>query len=87
MKIDFDALAQERQRMAMAERRRAAGQRDVDGAAGGRGRCRRDDPRVELRLDLLLELVGELAEPRPLVGRRRPERLEQAETSPPLRAR
>ena len=83
----LDALAQERQRMPMAERRRAARQRDVD-RAGRRARaCRGSDAFVERRFDLLLELVGELAE----AGARRaapmPSAFSSAETSPPLRAR
>ena len=65
----LDALAQERQRMAVAERRAAARQRDVD-RAGRRPRVVRcGEALVELRFDLLFEIVGELAEPRPRVGR------------------
>ena len=72
----------------MADARRAAGQRDVDGACGrtassaaasaarrARSRCRS------------LSCVGELAEPRPLVGRRAAERLQQRRHQPALAAR
>ncbi len=63
-------LAQQAERMAMPEHRRAAGQRDVHGAGGA---PRRGERRLALGdggLDGLLELVGEPSQ-RPLrVGRR-----------------
>ena len=83
----LDPLPQQRQRMAMAERRLPAR------AASGRLRRRADglrrgaDALVELRFDLLFEIVGELAEPRARLGGAEPERLQQPETSPPFRAR
>ncbi len=84
----FDSLAKDGERMAMADARPAARQRDVDRALPGRPRgAVGGQPGSELRLDLLFQLIGELAEPRPLGRRRLTERLEQAETSPPLRAR
>ena len=60
-----------RQRMAMAERRRAAGQRDVDGA-GRRAQSARARSRVlrPARFDRLLQLVGVAADVLLLVGRR-----------------
>ena len=53
----FHAVAHDGQRMAVAEARRAAGQRDVD-AAGRRGVLRRLFVGLPARLDGLLQLVG-----------------------------
>ena len=61
-----------------------ARQRDVDRARGRARRLGRGDARVEARFDLLLQLVGELAEARPLVGRRGAERLQQRGDEPAL---
>ena len=60
----FDALAQQRQRMAVAERRGPARQRDVDRVRRRARRLGRREPRVEARFDVLLELVRQLAEER-----------------------
>ena len=76
VKIALDPLAQERQRMAVAERRPRPGSVTSTAPAAGASR-RRPRAGVELRFDLLLERVGELAEARALVGRRGAERLQQ----------
>src|SRR4051812_44887005 len=68
----LDPLAQQRQRMAMADERRTPGQRDVDRAGLARairgGLRDGGEPRVDGVLDVLLESVGRLAETRTLVG-------------------
>ena len=55
----FDAVAQQRQRMAMTDERRAPRQRHVERVAGGPARQRRLRL-FEPRLDILLERVGGL---------------------------
>ena len=57
----FHAVAHDGQRMAMAEARHAAGQRDVD-AAGRRGVLRRLFVGRPARFDRLLQLVGVAAD-------------------------
>ena len=54
----LDLLAHDRQRMAMADLRRAARQRDVDRADRRFRRLERGLALVELLLDFLFELVG-----------------------------
>ena len=73
----LDPLAQQRERMAMAEQRRAARQRDVDRVAGRAARRRLREPLGQRRVDVLFELVGGLAERRALVGRRRRDVLQE----------
>ena len=84
----LDALAQQRQRVAVADARRAARQRDVDGAAGGRDCGGGLERSRRARFDVGLELVGEL---RRAAGARRaaPRRatFSRPRRSPPLRAR
>ena len=59
----FHAFADERERMAMAERGRAARQRDVDRAGWTCARARRDSSeRRPARFDRLLQFVGEAAD-------------------------
>ena len=67
----LDALAQQAQRMTVADGRRASRQRDVDRAPGRTrlGRCL--DALAEDAFDVLLGGVGELPEAGPLLGRRR----------------
>ncbi len=74
----FDALAQQRQGMAVAEGRQTPRQGHVDAAGRRPGFRRLGEPVIELRLDRLLEIVGELAEQGPHVGGGRSERLQQA---------
>ena len=73
----LDPLAHDGQRMAMAEARPAAGQRDVD-AAGGRGVLRRVFVGAPARLDRLLQLVGVAADVLLLIGRRAADQLHPA---------
>ena len=80
----FDALAQQRQGMTVAERRGPARQRDVHRVRRRARRLGRRDALVEARFDLLLQLVRQLAEERTRVGGRRPERLEQRGDEPAL---
>ena len=58
-------------------RRLPARQRDVDRAGRPGGRRRRLEPFREAGLDLLFQLVGQLAEARTLLGRGRAQRLQQ----------
>ena len=55
----FHAVADNRQRMAMAERRRPPRQRHVDRARGPLGRYRHGLMRGPARLDRLLQFIGE----------------------------
>jgi hypothetical protein len=77
----LDALAQQRERMPVADERRTAGQRDVDGVGPALALLRRARELREARLDdlfdVLLQLVGRLAEARTLVGAGAPERLHE----------
>ncbi len=74
----FNPLAQDRQRMTMADARGPTGQRDVDRAGrrtcGGCG----GEPILQPRVDVGLELVRELAEAWTILGGCRAERLQQA---------
>ena len=73
----LDLLAHDREGMTMADRRPATGQRDID-SADRRLRCVEAGlSRAELLLDVLLELVGELAESGLERGRRRRHRFHQ----------
>ena len=84
----LDPLAQQRQRMAVAEERLASGQRDVDRVAGAACSRRPASRAIDRGFDSALQLVGGLAErarapraaptPRRAAGPRR---------CPPLRAR
>ena len=78
----FDFVAQACQRMTMSDRRPPSRKRDVDGVGRPSRLQRRVDTAVETSLDLLFELVGELPEPRAILGRRRPERLQQRRHQP-----
>ena len=80
----FDALAQQAQRMTVADGRCPARQRDVDRAPGGTGlRCGLD-ALTEDAFDVLLGGVGELAETGPFLGGRGPEGFEQRRDEPAL---
>ena len=70
-------IANQAERMAMAELRHAAGQRDVDGVGGPARRGERRLALGERGFDFLLELVGALAERFLLLGRRGLERLHE----------
>ena len=83
----FDALAQQRQRMAMAEAGGRPGSVTSTAPAGGRDASAARDAFVERRFDLLLEIVGQLAERGAHLGGADPSSFSSAETSPPLRAR
>ena len=70
--------------MAVPETGRAAGQRDVDRA---RDRARGADggqPVGEPQLDVRLEMVDELSQPRTFIGRDLPERLQESGDQPAL---
>src|SRR4029079_15002683 len=73
----LDALAQQRERMAMADERRPPGQRHVDGVAGGTLRGGLRQPLVQLGTNLLFERVGFAPERGPAIGGRRRDVLEQ----------
>ena len=62
------AVAQEREGMAMANGRRAAGQRNVDRTLRRPRLCGALQTRVESCFDVLLERVGELPEAGTFVG-------------------
>ena len=66
----FHAIADDGERVAMPEQRRAAWERDVNRVAGRRVRARRCDVRGPARLDRLLQIVGEAADGFLLVRRR-----------------
>ncbi len=80
----FDALAKNRQRMPMADSPNAAGQRDVDAACRGARRRRGLEARGEARVEIFLQLVDELTEARPVVGRHLSEALQQGGDEPAL---
>ena len=81
----LDALAQQGQRMAVADRRRAAGQRDVDRARWADARrAARLDALVERRFDVSLSALASWPSRGPLLGGRGAERLQQRRDQPAL---
>jgi hypothetical protein len=75
---DFDHfVANQAERMAMAELRNAAGQRDIDGVGRPARRRERRFALGQCGLDFFLELVGALAERFLLLGRRGLDRLHE----------
>ena len=69
----FDALAEDGERMAVADPRAASGQRDVDGTCRGTSGADGRQFRFELFLDANLELVDLLSEPRTVLRRGLPQ--------------
>src|SRR5262245_22374359 len=78
----LDALAQDRQRMAMTDPGRAARERDVDGAGRRPRGARRRKLLLEPRLDLDFELIDELTEAGTFLCRRLAERLQERRDEP-----
>ena len=73
----LELIADDSQRMTMAERRHAARQRDVDRTRRRTRRVERGTLLGDARFDVGLEIVGELPERRTLVGRRGRHRLHE----------
>jgi hypothetical protein len=80
----LDPLAEQAERMPVAERGPAAGKRHVHGMARRACPHRRVDPRRQRRVDAVPERVGELAQARTLLGGNGPEGLQQRRNEPPL---
>ena len=82
----LDLLAEDRQRMAVAQRHLSAGQGDIDRTGGLADGGEFFAARRQRPSDVLLERVGIPPQRRPLVCRRRGDRLEQCRDRTPLAA-
>src|SRR5262249_13011349 len=80
----FDALSEKRQRMAVSQRGLPSGKSQVNGPRRALVGARGSDSLVELRFNLLLEIVGEFAQSRTCLRWCGPQRLEEPGNKPAL---
>ena len=80
----LDLLSQDREWVPMADSGPSAGQRDVDGALRPLAAFGLFEGGGQPRLDILFELIRELAKSRPFLGGRRAERLQERRHEPAL---